>query len=492
MVKKITLIILSVLMIAIAATAVTLGLVFRNDTADSSQGTEQGGDSSSTGDTLGDGSNGGNTNGDGSNGGNTNGDGSNSGGNSGSNGGATGGSGSGGNGGSTQPPQTHICSFKLKTTVAADCLNGGYSLYSCSCGKEEQRDKTKALGHDYKQTIHKATCQTDWSMTEECTRCNDTKTQTVEDSKVPCEYTWTDTVVATCTTDGSQSGTCKWCGGNQTRKVDALGHNHGAFVSNNDATCAADGTETAECLRCGNKSTRIIVGSKLPHSYGEYINNNNATCALEATETRTCAGCGDKDTRRISGTKLPHSYGNWITTAEATCKTEGERTKTCKNCGDKVSQTTGYGNHKLNGNSCTVCGGVFDANTFFLNVNNSSGQTAAFGTVTLEFTYLDSNGNDMSCEIYIVQTYTLNGRQIVNRTKVRSATQLSTDWYKECCFGDFTLYSLEEGCNVNFRNCWMDYDVHLSDNWLTFIVGGSGRSENGSSYTFEQRYNVDL
>ncbi len=326
MVKKITLIILSLLMVAIAATAVTLGLVFRNDTADSSQGTEQGGDSSSTGDTLGDGSNGGNTNGDGSNGGGNSGNGgSNSGGNS-------GGNGSGGNGGGTQPPQTHVCSFKLKTTVPAGCLNGGYSLYSCSCGKEEQRDKTKALGHDYKQTIHMATCQTDWSMTEECTRCNDAKTQTVEDSKVPCEYDWTDTLVATCTTDGSQSGTCKWCGGNQTRKVNALGHDHGAFVSNNDATCAKDGTETATCSRCPDTVTQDVEGSKLPHTFGLYIPNNDAACDHDETKTATCAKCGAKDSQDIPNTKLPHTWGDYYSDLNADCKNHGTMTANCENC----------------------------------------------------------------------------------------------------------------------------------------------------------------
>ena len=52
----------------------------------------------------------------------------------------------------TEPAHTHSYSA---TTVAASCENGGYTLYSCSCGDSYKDGETPALGHDWVATTER-------------------------------------------------------------------------------------------------------------------------------------------------------------------------------------------------------------------------------------------------------------------------------------------------------------------------------------------------
>lgn len=67
----------------------------------------------------------------------------------------------------------------------------------------------------------------------------------------------------TCTEKGYTTYTCS-CGDSYVdNETDALGHNFGEYVSNNDATYDSDGTKTAACSRCDATDTIIDEGSKL-------------------------------------------------------------------------------------------------------------------------------------------------------------------------------------------------------------------------------------
>ena len=270
MAKKLTLILLSLILAAVAATAVTLGLINGKDGGETSQNTEQNGGETSNGGTVSGGSNSstagnqnggsGNTSGSGTNGGsssgsgNTSGSGTNGGSNSGSgntgntsgsgaNGGSNSGSGNtsgsgGNNNGNNNTP--HVCTFTFTSTVAPDCLNGGYDLYSCTCGQTQQRNHVQALGHS---------------------------------------LTYTVTSAATCAKDGSETGTCSNCGASFVRSIPKTAHTYGAYKSNNDATCTHDGTESATCSGCGKKDTRTVAGSKTAHNFSGGV----------------CSNCGAKD-----------------------------------------------------------------------------------------------------------------------------------------------------------------------------------------------------
>lgn len=269
MAKKLTLILLCLMLAAVAATAVTLGLVYGKDGGETSQNTEQNGGETSNGGTVSDSANSstagnqnsntgsgntsgnsgnnsgsGNTSGSGTNGGsgsgsgNTSGSGTNGGSNSGSgNTGNTSGSGGNNNGNNNTP---HVCTFTFTSTVAPDCLNGGYDLYSCTCGQTQQRNPVQSLGHS---------------------------------------LTYKVTSAATCAKEGSETGTCSTCGANFVRSIPKTAHTYGAYKFNNDATCTKDGTESATCSGCGKKDTRTVVGSKTAHNFSGGV----------------CSNCGAKD-----------------------------------------------------------------------------------------------------------------------------------------------------------------------------------------------------
>lgn len=319
MAKKLTIILLCLFMALIAATAITLGLVYeKNDGTGGQQGTEQDGPSSSTGGSA-DGSSGNNENTDGSgNGGNNNGNEDNTG--NGSNGGSGSGdnTGSGNNGGSDGG--AHTCKFTFNMTVAPECTKEGYDVYLCStCGTSERRNRKPALNHDYEWTEHKATCVTDWSRDGVCRRCKDTKTETVPDSTTGHNYNWTVIKPASCTQDGSRSGSCPDCSATTVQAIPRTGHSFGRYIFNNNAQCETDGTESATCSNCNSVYTRTVVGSKTGHSYGKYVSNNDATCTKDGTSSRTCATCQKVDTITVPNSKIPHNF------VKGTCSVCGEK-----------------------------------------------------------------------------------------------------------------------------------------------------------------------
>lgn len=499
MIKKLSIILLSLLMVAIAATAVTLGLVAgKNENEGSAPDTEQSGGSATGSETDGNGTGNGSTDGtDKPNGGdNTNNgtDGSDKpsdgadnkpdGGNTGN--GPTDGVEKPDDGDNTGTPGTHTCNFVISSEVEVDCVTDGYKLFTCNvpgCGKTEKRDKVKALGHDKKDKIYKETCISDWYMVTTCTRCSFSETKVVEGTKIDCIYDWTETKAPTCTTAGAKTGVCNMCGKSVSDVVPALDHNFVDYVSNGDEDCTRDGTETAECTRCTATDTRSVSGTRLPHSYGEYIPDNNATCFQRGTMTATCASCGDK--RSIIDPSAGGGSHNWqisSTVEGADCKEQAVITKTCKACGESEVEYGEYGRHKISNGKCTVCGKIFgdQNNRFDLDIIVGKDAVSDFGTVYLEFIVLSHTDTLMVYDLYIVQEYTVNGKKQTVRNKI----VLPAPDDKNCGFYSFTLFSVKHNEDVGFSG-WIDYDVYKNDNGGTFIVGGNS---NTYSYIFGTRY----
>ena len=146
-----------------------------------------------------------------------------------------------------------------------DCVNGGYTTYTCACGATYTGNATDALGHSYNEGI--------------CGVCG------AEDPNyVPphvCNVVEQDRVEATCTTDGYISYACD-CGlGAYTETIPAKGHTAGA---------AADCDSAQVCTVCGAE-----LVAALGHNW------DDATC----TAPKTCSVCGATE-----GDALGHSYDN--------------------------------------------------------------------------------------------------------------------------------------------------------------------------------------
>ena len=228
--------------------------------------------------------------------------------------------------------------------TAPDCVNGGYTTYTCSvCGDSYVADEVAALGHtwnaadcttaktcsvcgategaaaghNYEAVVTAPTCTAGGYTTYICSVCGDSY---VGDETAALGHTWTD---ATCTAPK----TCSVCGATEGA---AAGHSYEAVVT--APTCTAGGYTTYTCSVCGDS----YVGDEtaaLGHTWTE------ATC----TEPKTCSVCGYTE-----GT----ASHDW---AEATCTAP----KTCKVCGATEGTALGH-NWELpdcvTPETCSVCG----------------------------------------------------------------------------------------------------------------------------------------
>ena len=299
----------------------------------------------------------------------------------------------------------------LKT--AADCENDAVYYKSCACGEKGTEIFTKAnsaLGHDYgawtsnDNGTHTRICSNDTSHTEtkdchggtaSCTAkaiCEDCgaaygemsahsfTAETVEETYLKSEATCTDKAVyyKSCAVCGlSSEGTA---GEATFESGNSLGHNYGAWTSNNNGThtrtCSRDashketdnchgGTATciaaAVCTDCGT-----AYGAKKPQNHAdgcmlEWITTEEthqqkySKCGQEVVpeedhewENGTCtecryvcqhsggtATCTEKAVCEICGESysdpLGHDWGQWTVTTPATARAEGVETRTCRN-----------------------------------------------------------------------------------------------------------------------------------------------------------------
>ena len=133
------------------------------------------------------------------------------------------------------------------TVTDPDCVNGGYTTYTCACGATYTDNATDALGHSYVDGI--------------CGVCG------AEDPNYEpphtCNVVEQDRVDATCTTDGYIKYACD-CGlGEYIEPILAKGHTW------DDATCTTPKT----CSVCG-----ATEGEALDHTYANDFDTNCDNC----------------------------------------------------------------------------------------------------------------------------------------------------------------------------------------------------------------------
>ena len=188
---------------------------------------------------------------------------------------------------------------------------------------------------------------------------------------------------ATCTSPAVYYQSCSTCGAQGTETFtngEPLGHDYGAWTSNEDGThtrtCKHDAshTETENChggtATCTHKAVCTVCGGEYgemaAHSFtaekaeAQYL-KSAATCTEKAVYYKSCAACGlsSKGTADeatfFSGNALDHDWGAWTSNGDGThtrvCAHDAAHTET-ENCTGGTATCT----HKA---VCTVCGGEY-------------------------------------------------------------------------------------------------------------------------------------
>ncbi len=229
-----------------------------------------------------------------------------------------------------------------KVTKAATCTAAGTKTYTCSRCKKTRTETIAATGHKaVKDAAVAATCETT-GKTEgsHCSVCNTViKAQT---TTAALGHSWDSgkvTKAATCTTAGTKTYTCTRCKNTRTETIAAAGHKavKDAAVA---ATCETTGkTEGSHCSVCNTVIKAQTTTAALGHSWDGGKVTKAATCTAAGTKTYTCTRCKKTRTETIAATGHKAVKDAAVAaTCETTGKTEGSH---CSVCGTVIkAQTT--------------------------------------------------------------------------------------------------------------------------------------------------------
>ena len=189
---------------------------------------------------------------------------------------------------------------------------------------------------------------------------------------------------ATCTSPAVYYQSCSTCGAQGTETFtngEPLGHDYGAWTSNEDGThtriCKHDASHTetenchggtatcthkAVCTVCGGEYGEMAAHDFTAETAEEQYLKSAATCTEKAVYYKSCAACGlsskgtDGEATFEAGKPLGHDYGAWTQNSDEKthtriCKRDTSHTET-ENCHGGTADCT----HKA---VCTVCGGEY-------------------------------------------------------------------------------------------------------------------------------------
>ena len=229
----------------------------------------------------------------------------------------------------------HVHSYKAVVT-APTCTSKGYTTHTCACGDSYVDTYVDALGHawDEGKVTKPATEAEAGVKTFTCTRCGETKTETIP--KLTHEHSYKAVVTApTCTAKGYTTHTCA-CGDSYVDTyVDALGHAWDNGKVTKPATETETGTKTFTCTRCGETKTETIPKLTHEHSYKAVV--TAPTCTAKGYTTHTCA-CGDSYVDTYVDA-LGHAWDAGKVTEAPTETKTGVKTFTCTRCGETKTET---------------------------------------------------------------------------------------------------------------------------------------------------------
>ena len=270
--------------------------------------------------------------------------------------------------------EEHVCEFVAsEKVVAPTCTEDGYTVYTCTCGKTENRDTVAATGHAYSEEVTAPTCTEAGFTTHTCANCNDTYTDT-EVAALGHAFSAGTAVAPTCTAAGYTPYTCANCDAVENRDtVDALGHSYTEGVC---SVCQAKDPNhyfvmtIAEVLTAADNTKVQVTGTviRIDTAYNSQYNNITLTIKDEAGDTLYCYRLAGNwavgDVLVIKGVKTTYSSSPQINSGataekigvhectdftEATC----EKLAECKLCGEKTGELAP---HNYVEGTCSVCG----------------------------------------------------------------------------------------------------------------------------------------
>ena len=283
-----------------------------------------------------------------------------------------------------------------------------------------------------------------------CTRCGETKTETIP--KLTHEHSYKAVVTApTCTEKGYTTHTCA-CGDSYVDTyVDALGHSWDNGKVTKEPTETETGVKTFTCTRCGETKTEVIPALSHEHSYKAVV--TAPTCTAKGYTTHTCA-CGDSYVDTYTDA-LGHAWDNGKVTKPATETEDGVKTFTCTRCGETKTETI-------------PATGVVDVTEMFTDVSHSWADDGIQYCVTHQL--MSGIGNDLfgpkltTTRAQIVQIlYNLEGEPKV--TGKTPFTDLTNDWYQ-----DAVLWAYQTGVVAGTSSTTFEPDRPVTREQIAVIL----------------------
>ncbi len=271
-------------------------------------------------------------------------------------------------------------------TVVPTCTTGGYDQYACNeCDATWQKNKVPAGQHTPAATAtsngdgtHSIYCTVEGcgakistakcsggtatcSAQAICDVCNTAYGATGD--HVLAADGWTSNNDATCNAAGTKSQKCSACNETVTETDEnskPLGHSmiNGVYEAPDEkladkltaagivlkaSNCAEEGLSLNYCERCDYYTTRIVPKDKSNHTYGEWA-NAGGDCATGVTFKKTCTLCGDVKTKVES---KEHTWEDVIV-VESTCSRKGYKFQKCSDCAfTQTIYDENYGDHQF-------------------------------------------------------------------------------------------------------------------------------------------------
>ena len=243
---------------------------------------------------------------------------------------------------------THRHSMEHVEGVAATCETPGViDHWHCDeCDKDYLDEDGKELitdivipayGHVLATIEGKEPTCTQTGLTEgkRCVSCN----EIVEEQEViPAlghayrEGEYEVTQEPTCTEEGMKECVCTRCGETKTETIEALGHAPEETEPGVPATCEGTGlTSKIVCTRCGEVLQEQEVIPALGHAWGSPVVTRNPGCIYAGEKLYTCMRCSETKTESIDA--LGHDDVP-VPDVEPKCETAGVRGRVvCDRCG---------------------------------------------------------------------------------------------------------------------------------------------------------------
>ena len=169
---------------------------------------------------------------------------------------------------------------------------------TCPACNEILSTSTEAHSWDNGKVTKAATCTETGIKTFTCTKCGQTKTETIEKSPHVSDNTYVVKTKATCTTDGEEVQHCKVCNAEMNSKViKATGHKEDTPVKEKvlESTCISKGSydSVVYCKICKTELKREhIETAPLGHDY-QLVNETPATTKSMGIKNYKCSRCSE-------------------------------------------------------------------------------------------------------------------------------------------------------------------------------------------------------